>query len=156
MSYKINIDTNELVREDRSLGVSFYRLPWREATLDEINSYLLAEAIDTKKAEINTQRDEALLTDITIGLQNGDNVELQVSKDIFFVLQSMISAELNDIGWVLKDNSIVEFKQADFITFRDNLLLRNDEIIQARKRKDFIMTLRNAEEVEAYDITTVH
>ena len=105
---------------------------------------LAVKDIIAKKAEINTQRDEALLTDITIGLQNGDNVELQVSKDIFFVLQSMISAELNDIGWVLKDNSIVEFKQADFITFRDNLILRNDEIIQAIKIKDFIMILTSS------------
>lgn len=126
-------------------------------TEDSIN---LKIAIEAKKEEINNQRDDKLLADITITLSDTSilpvtQVELQVTKDTFFTLQPLIEKGDN-IEWVLKNNNTHTFTTADLVIFRDALIARNDEIYQARKRKDAVEALTNVADVEAYDITTIY
>ena len=119
--------------------------------LEDMTTENLLNAQEVKKTEINEQRDVALFADLTITLADTHSVTVQVSKDTFFMLQALIDADIT-MDWILENNDIHEFVTADFITFRNALIARNDEFHQARKRKDAVLALTTIEAVKAYDI----
>jgi len=124
-------------------------------SMPETYALLILHLKEEKKATINAQRDSNKLRSVLCKI--GEN-------DHYF--QRDIKAELvwktakksgKTYKWITEGNEIVTLSVSDIESICNHIDLRDTiEHLQARKRKNAVNLLTTAEEVEAYDITTLH
>ena len=78
--YRYNTKTQSFIEDNNNLGVFFYQKPWREATQDEIDTYLLQEAKNNKIAEIQTVKEIDLYLNVSYNNKDFISSEKAVSN----------------------------------------------------------------------------
>jgi len=78
--YRYNTKTQSFIEDNNNLGVFFYQKPWREATQDEIDTYLLQEAKNNKIAEIQTAKETDLYLNVSYNNKDFISSEKAVSN----------------------------------------------------------------------------
>jgi exonuclease III len=136
-------------------------LPNREITTQERDGYLLQEAKDSKKLEINKARDEAIYSNITITTENSGSQIFSCFKNISGELNLAITALQNRIDNGETDptirfpevnNSIISMTINDYKAIQNELGLRADYYAQGRELKDSVEACTTIEEVDAINI----
>lgn len=161
ITYRYNTETQKFIQDDNSLGSSFYQEPWREATKEEITSYLLENAKQDKIKELEVfhESDEVRVLTINENFQVSTNYEttrkwfneiindLENESDVTGKSHNEIIFEweiATGVWLPLKLSQLKQFKYAVFNITRVNFK-------QYRTHLKSIEALTTIKEVEAYD-----
>ena len=64
--YRINIKTDQIIKDQGNLGISFYSPDWKEATSVEVKAIELKKLKEAKMSEVKAKRDKDLSEDVEV------------------------------------------------------------------------------------------
>lgn len=115
---------------------------------------LISNLKDEKKAEINSQKETNLSRSVLYKL---GGIEHYFQRDVKAELSwTRVKKSGKTYQWITEGNKIVVLSEEAIESICNHIEYRDTtESIQARKRKDALLLLKDAQEIEAFDITQV-
>jgi hypothetical protein len=123
-------------------------------SMPETYALLISYLKEEKKSEINAQRDVNMSRSVLCKI-NG--VEHYFQRDLKAELSWKTTKNINrTYEWITEGNKIVTLSVSNIESICNHIDLRDTtESIQARKRKDALLILEAAKEIESFNITQI-
>jgi hypothetical protein len=175
-AFDIKPETHEVVQNVPNptiwLGNAFtYNNGWTvidQPAIDAILARRLTEAKDSRRAEVNTLRDEKMISDFTydsVVYQADDLSQARLDRARASALAAIVGGaqpgdyrwhgQAQDFFWIAKDNSLTTMDAQTTLAFGNAMVAREGMLIAAGTAiKSTIDACTTVEEVAAIDITT--
>ena len=150
--YRINTTDNSYQKDEGNLGAFFYSSDWREATQAEVDSYELQKAKDSAITNLNRNREDHCLKDIT-----QDNIAYKITAEAKNALTYIIGSLHNDTdssAYFSAEGQNVTLTKTKFKELASSIQTREVQSRIARaSKKQQIEACTTIEQVNQIDIT---